>query len=201
MDVFVNYYSLPDVDQREWYRYMGARERSAQLDALADECRRMAEECFAPRVCYCETPVRVEGDFVDLGFWSGESKSLSKLLRDCNRAVLFAATVGLEIDRLIAKYNRISPSGAVCLQALGSERVEALCDLFCEEMQERMQKNGEYVTRRFSPGYGDLPLEMQKDVFRTLDCSRRVGITLNDSLLMSPSKSVTAIFGIGKDLV
>ena len=201
MDVFVNYYSLPDVDQREWYRYMGARERSAQLDALADECLRMAEKCFAPRVCYCETPVRVEGDFVDLGFWSGESKSLSKLLRDCNRAVLFAATVGLEIDRLIAKYNRISPSGAVCLQALGSERVEALCDLFCEEMQERMKKNGEFVTRRFSPGYGDLPLEMQKDVFRTLDCSRRVGITLNDSLLMSPSKSVTAIFGIGKDLV
>ena len=201
MNVFVKHYSLPEVDRGEWYRYMGAVEPSAELTALAEKCRREAENCFSGGVCYSEIPVRVEGDFVDLGFWSGESKSLSKLLRDCNRAILFAATVGFEIDRLIAKYNRISPAGAVCLQALGSERVEALCDLFCAELKERMHENGETVTRRFSPGYGDLPLEMQRDVFRALDCPRRVGITLNDSLLMSPSKSVTAIVGIRKDPV
>ena len=201
MDVFVNHYDLPQVDRREWYRYMGVGEPTARLNALAEKCLCEAEGCFSPRVCYCEFPVRVEGNFVEFPFWQGESRSLSSLLRSCNRAVLFAATVGLEIDRLIAKYNRVSPAGAVCLQALGSERVEALCDVFCEEMKIRMQKNGEFVTRRFSPGYGDLPLEMQRDVFRTLDCPRRVGITLNDSLLMSPSKSVTAIFGIGRDLV
>ena len=51
---------------------------------------------------------------------------------------------------------------------------------------------------RFSPGYGDLPLELQKDVFRVLDCPRKIGLSLNESLLMSPSKSVTAIIGIGK---
>ena len=201
MNVFVKHYSLPEVDRGEWYRYMGAVEPSAELETLAEKCRREAENCFFAQVCYCEIPVRVEGDFVDLGFWSGESKSLAKLLYDCSRAILFAATVGFEIDRLIAKYNRISPAGAVCLQALGSERVEALCNLFCAELKERMQENGEAVTRRFSPGYGDLPLDMQKNVFRALDCPRRVGITLNDSLLMSPSKSVTAIVGIRKDPV
>ena len=201
MSVFVEHYSLPEVDQREWYRYMGAVNPSAELVALAEGCRREAEHCFSAQVCYCEIAVRVEGDFVDLGFWSGESKSLSRHLSDCSCGILFAATVGLGIDRLIAKYNRISPAGAVCLQALGSERVETLCDLFCAELKNRMQENGEEVTRRFSPGYGDLPLEMQRDVFRTLDCPRRVGITLNDSLLMSPAKSVTAIVGIRKDRV
>lgn len=49
---------------------------------------------------------------------------------------------------------------------------------------------------RFSAGYGDLPLEVQKDIFRVLDCPRKIGLTLNDSLLMSPTKSVTAIVGI-----
>ena len=49
---------------------------------------------------------------------------------------------------------------------------------------------------RFSPGYGDLSLEMQRDIFRVLDCPRKIGLTLNESLLMSPSKSVTAIIGI-----
>lgn len=201
MDVFVRYYQLSEVDRREWYRYMGVSHASAELQALANECQKEAKSCISPRVCYCELPVRVEGDLVDLTFWKGRSRSLSKHLIGCDSAVLFAATVGLEIDRLIAKYNRISSAKAVCLQALGTERVEALCDLFCEEMKERMQKNGEKTTRRFSPGYGDLPLDMQRDVFRVLDCPRHVGIALNDSLLMTPSKSVTAIVGVRKDHV
>ena len=201
MDVFVKYCQLPEVDQQEWYRYMGVIQSSEELEALADECRREAENCFSPRVCYCEIPVCVEGDIVDLTFWKGNSRSLSNRLRGCDHAILFAATVGLEIDRLIARYNRISSAKAVCLQALGTERVEALCDAFCEEMKERAQKNGKEVTSRFSPGYGDLPLEMQRDIFRVLDCPRHVGISLNESLLMSPAKSVTAIFGMRKDHV
>ena len=60
-----------------------------------------------------------------------------------------------------------------------------------------MQAEGKFLKPRFSPGYGDLPLEMQRDIFRVLDCSRKIGLTLNESLLMSPSKSVTAIVGIG----
>ena len=57
-------------------------------------------------------------------------------------------------------------------------------------------KEGFFLTPRFSPGYGDLPLEVQKDVFRILECGVRIGISLNESLLMTPSKSVTAIFGL-----
>ena len=50
---------------------------------------------------------------------------------------------------------------------------------------------------RFSPGYGDLPLSAQKNIFAVLDPERRIGLTLNSSLLMSPSKSVTAFVGLG----
>ena len=188
MDVFVNHYSLPPVDRLEWYRYMGVIQSSEELEALADECRREAENCFSPRVCYCEIPVCVEGDIVDLTFWKGNSRSLSNRLRGCDHAILFAATVGLEIDRLIARYNRISSAKAVCLQALGTERVEALCDAFCAEMNAK--------SPRFSPGYGDLPLDIQKHIFELLNCPKNIGLTLNGSLLMSPTKSVTAIVGV-----
>jgi hypothetical protein len=82
------------------------------------------------------------------------------------------------------------------LQALGSERVEALCDEFCRLMAIESKRE---LRPRFSPGYGDLPLELQRDIFRLLEPSRRIGVVLNDSLLMSPSKSVTAIIGIEKD--
>ena len=50
---------------------------------------------------------------------------------------------------------------------------------------------------RYSPGYGDLSLESQKQVFALLNPPKYIGVTLNDSLLMSPSKSVTGIIGIG----
>ena len=94
-----------------------------------------------------------------------------------------------ELDRLIAKYSHLSPSRAVMLQAFGAERIEALCEAVCAD--------GGAVTARFSPGYGDLPLNLQGDLFQILDCPRKIGLTLNQSLLMSPSKSVTALMGIG----
>ena len=52
------------------------------------------------------------------------------------------------------------------------------------------------IKPRFSPGYGDVPLEIQKDIVMLLDCAKRIGVSLNDSLLMSPSKSVTAFIGL-----
>lgn len=190
MDVSIKDYALSAVDWREWFRYMGARDASDELRALAESCLREAEGCFRGRVCYREISVPV-------GAWG--SRSLDEWLTGCDRAVVFAATVGLEIDRLIAKYSRVAPARALCLQALGTERIEALCDLFCREMQTRAQKNGETVTKRFSPGYGDLPLETQREIFRLLNCPVRIGLTLNESLLMSPTKSVTAIMGIRKE--
>lgn len=199
MDVFVKTYMLPDVDRREWLRYMRAGDESAELDALMDACLKEAVSCFTPRVCYCEVPVRIENGAVDLQFWQGESKDLRKLLTDCDRAVVFAATVGLGIDRLIAKYSRTSPAKALCYQALGTERAEALCDAFCDDVKNDYTQNMESVTRRFSPGYGDLSLEMQREIFRLLNCPVHIGVTLNDSLLMSPVKSVTAIMGVRKE--
>ena len=109
---------------------------------------------------------------------------------------MMAATIGLELDRRIARSERFSPSKALLLQALGAERVEALCDTFCSDFKAQVCPEGNTITRRFSPGYGDLQLEAQIDFFRLLDCSRQIGVSLNSSLLMSPSKSVTAIFGI-----
>ena len=112
--------------------------------------------------------------------------------------MIFAATIGVEIDRLITKYSRLSPAKAFCCQAIGAERVEELCDDFCESVNEKLGAGGEMLKPRFSPGYGDLPLETQKMIFSLLDCPKRIGVTLGDSLLMSPSKSVTAFAGITK---
>ena len=112
------------------------------------------------------------------------------------RIILFAATVGAPFDRLIQKYSLLAPSKALIMQAIGAERVESLCDAFCEKMDTDLSKDGKCLTPRVSPGYGDIPLAMQKDVFAVLDCPRKIGLTLDSSLMMSPTKSVTAVAGI-----
>ena len=195
--VQVKNFSPPPVRWEEIRRYAAAGPATEQTAVVAQECLAEIQPRLAYRVCWQEFPLSVTGDAVDAGFAAFSSAALSRHLAGCDRVAVFAATVGLEVDRLLARYGRLSPSKALWLDAIGTERVESLCDAFCEELARDAAACGLCVTRRFSPGYGDLPLTLQRNVFRALDPARRIGLTLNDSLLMSPSKSVTALVGLG----
>lgn len=184
--------AVPAPDEKEIRRYCACPEG---LDALLAEC--LSElQGLSYRVSFRVFPVTHAESGLDLGFAVTESKDLQKALEGCDRVLLFAATVGLLPDRLLAKYNRVAPAKALLVQAIGTERVEALCDTFCAEQTKNYAAEGAILRPRFSPGYGDLPLAMQREVFAALDCERQLGITLNESLLMTPSKSVTALAGI-----
>lgn len=195
--VHVNSLPLPAADRREILRYAGCREPGPAERELLESCLAELGDRLRGRVCWDCFPVTALPDGgLDLGFARTDSKGLARRLNGCRACVVFAATVGLEMDRLIARYGGSSPARSLFFQAIGAERIEALCDAFCGRMREDLARQGRGVTVRFSPGYGDLPLALQKDIFQVLDCSRKIGLTLNESLLMSPSKSVTAIFGI-----
>lgn len=180
-----------EFDRREILRYAGCKSAEDSVMELMEGCIAETKDIFSARVCYAEVPLNIDGETVDMGFAKAHSRALAKTLTGCDGAIVFGATVGIGIDRLIARYGRLSPARAVILQAIGAERIEDLCDAFCNVMK---QKYGD-MRPRFSPGYGDLTLEIQRDIFSLLDCPRRIGLTLNESLLMSPTKSVTAIVG------
>ncbi len=186
----------PPVDRRAVLRYMGCRTPSDEINARLDECMKIAADAFDFRLCYTTLPITVTKDSVDMGFAKMDSRSLARHLEGCTEAVIMAATVGLDIDRLIARHGRLSPATGLCLQALGTERIETLCDGFCDGLVAELQPIGCTLTSRFSPGYGDLPLTTQTVIFDLLDCPRRIGLTLTDGGLMSPSKSVTAVIGV-----
>ena len=189
--------SLPEVSRTALLRYLRAGDATEALASLMEECIREAEDCLDPRVCFRYFPIRVNGNSLDLGFATVESASLSRHLAGCEEIVLLAVTLGLGIDRLVARYSRVSPARALCLQALGTERVECLCDLACSYFEtERFA--GFETQSRFSPGYGDLSLSLQTEIIRALDCPRQIGLSLRESLLMTPTKSVTAIVGLRK---
>lgn len=181
---------------KEIRRYMASSDGGKDIRELIDECLAEVSEKLQYKVCYTVLPVKSDGSVVTMPCGEIESKNLAKNLQGCGRVIVFAATVGVGIDRLITKYSRLSPAKALCFQAIGAERAESLCDVFCEKMRSEIKESGEILRPRFSPGYGDLPLETQKMIFSLLDCPKRIGVTLGDSLLMSPSKSVTAFVGI-----
>lgn len=186
-------YSTPPVREKEALRYAGCRSADEETLKLLRSCIEEAEDKLSYSVCYGEFPLSINGSSCDFGVFSAQSSGLAKNLDGCGRVLIFAATIGVGIDRLISKYGRISTARSVILDGLGSERIEALCDEFCEDFA---LKNNVSLKLRFSPGYGDLPLTTQKDIFSILDCPRKIGLSLNNSLLMSPSKSVTAFTGI-----
>ena len=186
-------YDAPPIRRREILRYAGCDVADAAVMELMGSCLTEAVGALTPKVCWRELDVSVRGDQCEFDVFFLSSRQLARNLDGCSRVILFAATVGVGIDRLITKYSRIAPSRALMLQAIGAERIEALCDAFCADIEKEM---GASLRPRFSPGYGDLPLSVQKDIIALLDTPKRIGLSLNDSLMMSPTKSVTAFAGI-----
>ena len=184
-------YLAPSVDENEILRYAGCKGDADGVRALLKDCILEAENVLSYRVCY---RVMEKQALLDLFPY----REVEARLKTCEYAVVFAATLGLGIDRLISKYAEVSPARALMFQAIGAERVEGLCDVFCKEIKDGASQKGYCIGGRFSPGYGRFPLEAQNALFSVLDCSRKIGLTLNERLLMSPTKSVTAVVGIGK---
>jgi len=95
---------------------------------------------------------------------------------------------------LINKYSKIEPSRAIVLDSVATAMIEEFCDYVNDILGENRS-----LRPRFSCGYGDFDIKHQKDIINILDASKYVGITLTDSLLMLPTKSVTAVMGISKN--
>ncbi len=172
------------LDLHSVYRYMGCRE-TPELSELVKAAAQEAETAADYKLCYIKLPMKIEDDQITFGaFPPVKSSKLAAHFAGCTAAVLFCATCGVFFDRKIAA-SRLSPVNAVIWDAVGTAAIEQLCDDFCCQMQT--------VRSRFSPGYGDLSLSFQRDLLAWLDASRYPGVGLTDSLLMTPTKSVTAI--------
>ena len=142
---------------------------------------------------YAATRVKIShtGGAIDLGFATVQSASLVKNLADSSESFIFVVTLGIEVDRLLMRLSKTSRAEAFIFDAVASALAEAACDVAEEEIK------GDAVCRpRFSPGYGDLSLALEREIFAFLDCPRRIGVSLTEGLLMVPTKSVCAIVGI-----
>lgn len=165
--------------------------RDFSLDAVG-ECDAELRRVLDCRYSAVRVPVLRPGEEqLDLGFGSFHSHDLTRNLTGCEEAFLFAVTVGHGADRLIRRLSVTSPARHFITDALASAYAEAACDV-----ADRALRQGLRCATRFSPGYGDLPLTVQPGLLQAVNAERLLNITLGATLLMSPSKSITAVMGI-----
>lgn len=178
------------------YLGLGRKEPDDALRDLILRCLPEFRQAARLRVCWLEVPVTEAADGVDLGVFFASGRSLAKNMAGCGRAILFAATIGTETELQRKRAAVTSPSRALVLDAIGTAAIESFCNALCDGWSREF--DGSFLRPRFSPGYGDLPLALQRPLLSCLDSGRKAGIYLTEALLMVPQKSVTAIVGIGR---
>ena len=188
--------TLTHIPQEEILRYLGCpgTEDPATL-ALVEGCSARLLAAARPKWTYrvFDLAVQTDGVRLDCGLLL-PGRDLAAHLRGCSRAALLAATLSAPVDALLRRAQAEDLAAAVALDCCATAAVEAVCDLAEAEIRARFP--GCSFPFRFSPGYGDLPIELQDPILRLLDAPRRVGLYATDRHILTPRKSVTAVLGI-----
>lgn len=190
-----------DIPEREIYRYLGYRgaEPGREVQALVEECAALLRAAATPRSVNRRFPVRMDRGCALIGPMEVRSAGLCKNLDRCREAYLFAATLGAPVDSLIRREGVRSVARAAVLQAAAAAMIEAYCDERQEELGESARREGLFLRPRFSPGYGDFSILHQREFLGLLEAGKRIGLSMTESSMLTPTKSVTAVIGLGEE--
>lgn len=190
-------FTLSAPDTEEILRYMGMPPEQADevSRTLAADCAEQLLSIAVPRWCGHIFDLSFEPDGVRLdgGLLLG-GQDLKQHLDGCQKAAVFCATLGAESDTLIRRTQYTDMARALALDCAAGALVEQLCDHI--EGYVHAQHPGLHSPYRYSPGYGDLPLGVQGSLLVLLDAHRLMGLSVTDSCILTPRKSVTAILGL-----
>lgn len=185
-----------NVDRKEIFRYLSAGDMPPEaLNAQIDRALSLAESAVCPRSVHAAYACEAKEDGVSVGGVWFAGSSLGRNLRPCRRTFLLAVTLGVEADLLLRRESQRGAANGAVMQAVLTECIEQACDRAERELASSLAP-GETLRPRFSLGYGDTLLADQKLFFALLPVTKRLGVSLSDSFLMTPTKSVTAFVGI-----
>ncbi len=183
------------------YKMLGflcADDADERTTALVCECLSLVENAARPASVYRVLRAVHEQDMVllpDADVMLAGADVCAHLER-CEQCALLALTLGSQIDALL----RSLSTSDVAKAAVCDFAASALCEQYAAALErgirETLRTHGMYVTSRFSPGYGDLPLGACRDILAALDAQKRIGVSTLEGGTMVPRKSVCAVCGI-----
>lgn len=183
----------------EALRYIGVAQGKAdkQMKRKVEETFLQVEKCVLPKSVYGlfgikknEEVVHVVGTTCNV-----RSNDLIKLFKHSSSCIILAATLGISADQEISRRQKVDMLEAVIFDACCSVLIDKVCDEVEQKLMEELPED-QYFTMRFSPGYGDVPLEVSRDILQILSATKRIGLSLTASDMLVPTKSITALIGI-----
>lgn len=188
---------MEEISRRTIAKYLGYRGKPLDEPTAALVGAALSElAAVAPRHVLRRLPLSIIGNKVIIESFQVESSSLAGHLAGCGEAVLLAATLGVQADQLIQRASIARMSKAVVLQACAAAKLEAYLNAVGHDLARDMEAENLFLTPRFSPGYGDLPLSCQADLLALLEAGKRIGLGLTADFMLAPVKSVTAVIGL-----
>lgn len=188
------------IDKQEVLRYLGHKGQKIddKINEMIDSSREEVKKIISPRAVFeykniyqTEKGIEVEGTNLIL-----TGNDIIKHLSFSKECVLMAVTLGNDIERKTRLYEKIDLTKALIIDACATTAVEEVCDIIEDKIRKEAQSKGMKITFRYSPGYGDLSLDIQNNFLRVLDAQRKIGLMVSENNLLFPRKSVTAIIGI-----
>lgn len=190
---------LQSIPLREALHFLGWRGTPLEPELISQlkELCALALENIQPRVEIRRFGIDQSG-LLDSCAFMPQGEDIQKMLEPCHEVILLAATLGAASERLLLREQARSSTRAVMLDAVLSAAIEAVCDQTEQEIRDDVERSGLYLTDRFSPGYGDMPMTQTREICEVLSASKAIGLTVSQSGIMIPRKSVTAIMGVSK---
>lgn len=189
-----------NIDKKEVLRYLGHRNQDIdkELDNLIDICIEEIKKESKPLYVYkiFDTEVTNDKNIKILGTnLVLKGKDIYNHLKDAKKCAIMAATLGVNIDNIIRILGKREMTRSIILDSSATDAIEKVCDEAEEEIKQ-IAKNEGYITNfRYSPGYGDLSIEIQPEIINVLNANKTIGLTTTESFILIPRKSVTAIIG------
>jgi hypothetical protein len=178
------------IDEKEILRLMANRRRKEETNKV--RLSNLIEETIA-LFAYLLHP---QGMFriVDKKPLQGEL-----YFRGQDKIALGLCTIGEKLEEKVGQLNQKGElARAVILDAMGSVAAESAADSLNRQICEVCKKKDWGSSQRFSPGYGNWPLEGQRFIFSLLP-AEKIKVKLNQSCMMIPRKSVSFAVKIGEE--
>lgn len=190
-----------NIPKSEVLRYLGHKKNQKidnKINNLIDETIEEAKKLINPKyvLSYFNTFIKEDGVTFENTNLLLKGKDIRNHLKDSKRTVLMAVTLGSIIEKRIMLYERTNLTKALILDSCATAAVEEVCDIIEDDVKNKALKENLSITFRYSPGYGDLPLDIQRDFLNTLNANKIIGLTVSENNLLMPRKSVTAIIGL-----
>jgi len=191
-----------NINQQKVLRDLGYDARSkppARMRALVNEYSANINQIIAPSYSYVTRDIDfVQGRYTFLeGGLVFESKVIARLLEQCEQITAFTITIGECLEETVGQ---IADDGFILrarvLDAIGSDAIEKVADTIQDRTRWLAAAEGLTVSRRFSPGYCDWPINQQRILFNAMN-DDTAGINLTEECVMVPHKSISGIIGMG----